>query len=709
LGTRRSTIATPLTIVLVHTQLDGFYQSLIWRGAAAAARMHGARLISLMGKALNSPIEDEASHNAIFSLIGTFRPDGLIVSTNTLGNFCGATDVAQWASKHCPVLPTVSIGAPLPKATQVNVRRDGLGRLVEHLIHTHHCRKIAFIAGPTHNSDAIQRLQEYTQALENNGIEIDPSLIEVADFMTSKVPAALDRILACHPDIDAVVAANDPMAITVCRELARHGLCVPRQVKVVGYDDIDEARHQAPSLTTVRSPIVQLAFHAMEIVLSSRMKIQPAPTSFETQPIFRDSCGCLTGDSHGQRPDPNVVVTLTQRLLDPTLDEGSFLQDLMDCLGRATDGSHEEWAELLHQVQLSIAWHAPDRLASLVPVLEQSQKMLFQMAQGLHARAHFDLQGHIKLLLRHAQWIMQENNHQGIASRLHETLRQWGMKGRLWILNQEVAGSAHASWRLDHFDQAWELGERNPRVLDPHGPLLDPAEPGESWICLPLCTGQEQYGFLLLQREPPAETFFEGIRFMVTNALRAVHMLDREKRLSEELRDLSLRDPMTSLLNRRGFLELGRSMESLAKRDGQTLGVLYADLDGLKKINDTWGHADGDMAIATLGKALAASFRESDVIARLGGDEFAVLFTGEGETAILQARLDLKLKELSENLERPWSVEASFGWLAWNPRETSLEDALERSDAMLYLTKKRRKLGQGKQPIEAVPDHPDAD
>jgi diguanylate cyclase (GGDEF)-like protein len=704
-------ITSQPTIVLVHTQLDGFYQSLIWRGVAAAARLHGARLVSVMGKAIDSPIEDEAAHNAVFSLIAKFNPDALIASTNTLGNFCGPAAVSKWAALRFPDVPTISIGAPLPGATQVIVRRDGLGNLVNHLVIVHHCRKIAFIGGPANNPDAIVRLQEYTQTLEANGIEADPSLIEVADFMTSRVPAALDRILARHPDIDAVVAANDPMAITVCRELARRGHAVPRQIKVVGYDDIDEARHQAPSLTTIRAPVFQIAFHALELALGAVRRTHPVQTCFETRPIFRDSCGCLTSDHKDLRPDHHVIQSLTQRLLDPDLDDDSFLQDLMDCLGRATDGSHEEWAELLHQARSSIATHSPERLGKLGPVLEQSQKMLFQLAQGLHARAHFDLQGHIKLLLRHAQWILLENTHARIATRLNETLRLWNMHARLWILNPQTAGGAHVEWDLENFSHAWGLGAETPVALDPHESLLGDAAPdADAWVCLPLCTGQEQYGFILLRGEPPAETFFEGIRFMVTNALRAAHLLNREKRLSEELRDLSLRDPMTSLLNRRGFLEHGGKMESLAKRDGLTLGVLYADLDGLKRINDTWGHAEGDVAIETLGKALAASFRESDVVARLGGDEFAVLYAGESDSAVLQARMDAKLKEMSRTLNRPWGVEASFGWLTWNPRETPLVDALERADAMLYLTKKRRKLKLEENfQLNPRPDRNDAD
>jgi len=684
-------ISSQATIVLVHTQLDGFYQSLVWRGASSAARQHGARLVTLMGKALRSPVEDEGTHNGIFSLVGPLAPDALIVSTSTLGNFCGPAEVARWVEANLPDIPTVSIGAPLPGAAEVSVRRDGIGQLVEHLIAVHTCRKIAFVAGPAQNPDSVTRLEEYRTTLERLGIPYDPTLVEAADFMSSRVPAALARLLGKHPDLDAVVAANDPMAIAACRELTRLGISVPRQVRVVGYDDIDEAHHQVPGLTTIKAPIFHLASHAFDLALELLGDCMTLPVEFTTIPVFRDSCGCLSHGSIQARASHTVVEMLARRLLEPDLTNEQFLQDMLEALRTASDGAHEEWAELLHKVQTRLARSEPLQLERLGPLLEQSQRMLFQMAQGFHARAHFDLQGNLKILLRHAQWILLESTYEGIATRLNETMRLWGVRGRLWILNHDMAGTSQTGWGMESFSHAFDLGGSSPLALDPQGDILPAFRPGESWIGLPLCTGPEHYGFVLIEGELPSETFHEGLRFMITNALRAAHLLEREKRLSEELRDLSLRDPMTSLLNRRGFLERGGQLQSQARREGQTLGVLYADLDGLKTINDTWGHAEGDQAIAILGKALAATFRESDVIARLGGDEFAVLFSGGGDTETIQTRLEAHLERLSRTEERHWTAQASLGWLSWNPRDTTLEEALERADAMLYLTKKRRK------------------
>src|SRR5262249_2502820 len=97
---------------------------------------------------------------------------------------------------------------------------------------------------------------------------------------------------------------------------------------------------------------------------------------------------------------------------------------------------------------------------------------------------------------------------------------------------------------------------------------------------------------------------------------------------SEQLRALSLRDELTGLHNRRGFVEAAEQQLKAALRAGESCAVFFADLNGMKVINDQLGHDMGDSALCAAAEVLSAVFRASDVIARLGGDEFAV-FAGE--------------------------------------------------------------------------------
>ena len=108
-----------------------------------------------------------------------------------------------------------------------------------------------------------------------------------------------------------------------------------------------------------------------------------------------------------------------------------------------------------------------------------------------------------------------------------------------------------------------------------------------------------------------------------TRRLRRQTLL-REK-LEEELLSLSITDPLTGLHNRRGFLSLAEQQLKLSDRNKRGMQLYFADLDGLKWINDTLGHEEGDKALIEAATVFKETFRTSDIIARLGGDEYAAL------------------------------------------------------------------------------------
>jgi diguanylate cyclase (GGDEF)-like protein len=101
--------------------------------------------------------------------------------------------------------------------------------------------------------------------------------------------------------------------------------------------------------------------------------------------------------------------------------------------------------------------------------------------------------------------------------------------------------------------------------------------------------------------------------------------ITERKRMEAEIREMSLRDLLTGLYNRRGFITLAEQQLKAANRAHRPLQLTFADCDRLKWINDTLGHKEGDKALIDTAQILRQTFRESDIIARLGGDEFAIL------------------------------------------------------------------------------------
>ncbi|HEX2211310.1 MAG TPA: two-component regulator propeller domain-containing protein [Longimicrobium sp.] len=179
-----------------------------------------------------------------------------------------------------------------------------------------------------------------------------------------------------------------------------------------------------------------------------------------------------------------------------------------------------------------------------------------------------------------------------------------------------------------------------------------------------------------------------------------VRMVQRALR-EEMLRDLSLHDDLTGLYNRRGLLALAEQQVREAERHGRGFGVVFADLDGLKWINDTLGHPEGDRAIRDAARLIRASFRDADVVARLGGDEFAVLVASEreGETgAAMQSatsRLMQSVARYNASGERPFQLSLSLGFSQYDPAAPrSIDMLLKAADEEMYAHKRRKRIAR---------------
>jgi len=162
---------------------------------------------------------------------------------------------------------------------------------------------------------------------------------------------------------------------------------------------------------------------------------------------------------------------------------------------------------------------------------------------------------------------------------------------------------------------------------------------------------------------------------------------------NEEIRNLSLTDELTGLRNRRGFLLFADQARRLAMRAGKQAAIVYADVDGLKTVNDRQGHGAGDALLRNFAGVLTNTFRESDVIARVGGDEFCV-FGAELDLNpdVLVARLEYNIARF--NAEHPGSfpLAASAGvWRCPFKGEQTLEELIAQADKAMYASKRARR------------------
>jgi len=173
--------------------------------------------------------------------------------------------------------------------------------------------------------------------------------------------------------------------------------------------------------------------------------------------------------------------------------------------------------------------------------------------------------------------------------------------------------------------------------------------------------------------------------------VQVVRDITERKKLEETLRNSSLKDDLTGLFNRRGLLKQAAPYFDFARRQKEKLLLLFIDLDGMKRINDEFGHTEGDNALISTATILNRTFRTSDIIARLGGDEFTVLVTD------LNASKEEAITRLNENLKAYNATQTrhklafSIGVATLEPeRMTCFEELLEQADQAMYEQKRMK-------------------
>ncbi len=185
---------------------------------------------------------------------------------------------------------------------------------------------------------------------------------------------------------------------------------------------------------------------------------------------------------------------------------------------------------------------------------------------------------------------------------------------------------------------------------------------------------------------------FEDIDGSFGGYISSCYDVQERKTFETTLQSISTTDDLTGLLNRRGFFSMAVQQLKVANRTKKGFLLFYVDLDGLKKINDTLGHPEGDLALVEAASVLREIFRESDIIGRLGGDEFAVLMlehsiTSDEDRTIL-TRISESIKARNSQPGRRYVLSISMGMKLYDPEHPcSMDELISRADSLMYKEK----------------------
>jgi sigma-B regulation protein RsbU (phosphoserine phosphatase) len=391
---------------------DYTYQNEIVLGAHDECREHGIDLYCFAGGSLTR----SDPRNLVYDLASASDLDGAILVPGTMGSESGS-EIARLIERFDSI-PLATIGSEYPGIASLGVDNTNTVRaLTSHLLNRHERRRVAFIQGP--NIESERRLEGYRQALALAHLPFDKRLLAVGDYTPPSGARAVAALFDQVGDCDAIVAANDWMAVGAIEALEARGLRVPEDVSVVGFDDIEQARFVAPPLTTVRQHPRRLGMQAIRRVMAmiggSR---DTAPLILDTSIVIRQSCGC-------SRPRPNLDLDV------PTADES-----LLSALGQ----NRTAWIETVARASPALDASGlededtapiPERLVdALLADLQRGTEHQFAMAVDgiVHQTAHL---GHV------AAW------HETISRLRCECVTRLAGSVRAWLRAETVFEQAH--------------------------------------------------------------------------------------------------------------------------------------------------------------------------------------------------------------------------------------------------------------------------
>jgi DNA-binding LacI/PurR family transcriptional regulator/signal transduction histidine kinase len=627
-GHRRTTVG-----FMVESLFDGF-QERLWQSVAAAAQALDVNLFCMLGGFLWYGQKGRT----VYDLISPERFDGIISLTGALGCGIEKDDLRRYLRRFEP-LPVVSVSQPIPGLSSVLVdNRSGMRQLVSHLVEAHGRRRIAFVQGPSFNAEAVDRYQAYCDALQAHGLACDPQLVCPGDFeRTAGIRAVQTLLDERKADFDALVGANDYMAIYAMAELQRRGVRVPEDVAVAGFDDIRDASGTVPSLTTVRQPLREMGDHALRTLLRLiQGEAQPEQTVFSSSVARRRSCGCMPSlePATAGLADPNVALApaeLVGRLQAlfpeqvPPPSRAAWAQELASAVLRELENaSPEPFLGVLERLILggysldvtATAWHpviatlfralrprCPQQETERLQALwESSLVLVSSVAEQAQIARHVRAKEELRILPRIFE--MTHLDEEELKQRIRSDLPAFGI--RAFFLSRYVETTREEATLFVHYDLSGRV------ALDPSlkafpARWLIPGQIGEterfSYAVLPVDSKPNQLGFAVCDMGTSSGAAYDFLIRQITEGLQIVALMEDVRRYATDLevqveeRTRQLRDAERNLVNAAHQAGMADVAISIMHGAGNLLNSVHVSaekirdasrsgtLDGLAKAN----------------------------------------------------------------------------------------------------------------------------
>lgn len=579
----------------------------------------------------------------IFDLLNPQNYDGIILARETLHEKNMQRRVVERLRESG--VPVISVGAKTEGMGCIEFDDyHAMSQMVRHVICEHGVRKLAYIDGPKEYSDAAKRAQAYRDVLEEEGISFDSHWFFQGDYSVEAgiyVVSELDRM---HRIPEAIICANDCMAAGAIMELQNRGYRVPEDIIVTGFDNVPVAKDNSPKITTVDCARKTMGYRACEYLMTKTAKeIQELCVQIPTTQIYSESCGC---ESEG-RDDGRELKRRLIRQTAKTKDYQKRMNEVFNSFMKS-----QKVKDFIQPVK------------EFVPGLGTECFYIAFRDTDAFARRMVRSYGE-KEPLQDAAWNEAEKE-----------------RYRLPIAYEKGVFSSY--------------GELEPGMLLPKECTAD--ENVVSFV-MPIHYQEHFFGYCIIgycDMVTEADLIKQWM-LELGNAVESVLKKQILQNITEKLDRMSAFDGLTGLYNRVGFQIQADKYKMYAKSSGRSLYISFIDIDGLKKVNDTYGHHEGDWLIKAIAECLRKASREEEVCMRFGGDEFIVLGlenVADGRHLEFEQEFQNHIRQVNESQKREYPVSASIGSYTIDDVEhTNLQIVIERADMEMYLRKKKKKRG----------------
>lgn len=569
--------------------------------------------------------------------------DGIIFELNNIIHEDVQREIVERVKKT--KVPAISIGREIEGCYYVGINNYSvMQNMIAHLHEKHGCRNYWLIMGPEVNYENRKRIIALTDYMKEHNIPFSYDQLYCESFEYRCGGHGFEALYEKHKSIpEAIICANDNIAVGVCESVKAHGYSIPDDVIVTGFDNFDKAGYYEPRITTMGHNREETGYYCADLFLRLWAGEKVPQTIYTSaNGVFWESCGCKN---------------------DIVLDAKKHLKDQI-MYGIETDEFDEEVLFLEYEL---MKCNTVNEMMNCIPQCIPSMKC-------------------------DAMYLVMDNHINAFKNQTELQVEQQFMEDEGF----HTIGYPDTMQVCFAYENGKTLDVQDMQIKGIF-PMFDYEKGGESFLFLPLHFRSKTVGYFVIRNAVylmEKQYLFQVIKALTT-AIENLHKKEKLEYMNQLLAELYIKDSMTGMYNRFGYQGLAEKFYRKMHQNGNSVLIMFIDLDRLKYINDNFGHELGDLAIVITAKAILKYCDKDAIPSRTGGDEFVLVQKAVEQEKIEEMinNIHREMKEASERMMFPVELSVSIGATVTVPNgEKTMEEYVKEADEKMYCEKVKKKV-----------------